>query len=170
MIILPKKIYLTAMKKHWKVSYVQSSGKLIIIEHPHRELVLYGKNYSKRAALHLLIRWVKLKSHDYLSELLNQLNRKVKVNYKKLIVRSQEAQWGSYSSSKTISLNYQLIFLPPTLVKYTIFHELCHVRCLDHSEKFWRELKKFDRHWKKNRKALVDADNYIPVWVRGAKF
>ena len=165
MVILPKEIYLTAMNKRWKVSYIASPGKLIIIEHPHRELALYGKNYSKRAALHLIIRWVRLKTHDYLNLLLKQLNRKVKVNYKKLIIRSHEWQWGSYSSTKTISLNYKIIFLPPALVKHILFHELCHVRYLEHSEKFWREVAKFDKNWKKNKKALNDADSYIPKWV-----
>ena len=165
MITLPKKIYLAAMKKHWKISYIEAPGKLIIIEHPHRELALYGKNYSKLAALNLITRWVRLKSHIFLSELLRQLNRKVKVNYKKLIIRSHEAQWGSYSSTKTISLNYKLIFLPPALARHVIFHELCHVNNMDHSDKFWNTLAKYDRNWKTNRAALNDADDFIPEWV-----
>jgi len=153
------------MNKHWKISYIQSSGRLIIIEHPHRELAIYGKNYSKRAALQLLNRWVRLKAHDYLSELLHQLNRRVKVNYKKVIIRSHEAQWGSYSSGKTLSLNFKLIFLPTTLAKHIVYHELCHARYLSHSEEFWQELARFDKHWQKNNKAMDEALKYIPEWV-----
>ena len=165
MIILPRDIYLTAMKKYRKVSYIESPGKLILLEHPHQELVLYGKDYSKIAALHLIIRWVRLNAHYHLSALLHKLNRRVKANYKKLIIRSHEAQWGSYSTSKTISLNYKLIFLPPSLVKYIIIHELCHTRYLAHSPEFWKELEKYDKNWKKNRDAMNDADDYIPSWV-----
>lgn len=165
MIKLPNKVYLMAIKKRWNISYVESTGKLIIIEHPHRELVLYGRNYSKRAALQLITRWVRLKAHEHLNKLLKHLNRKVKVNYKKLIIRSHEAQWGSYSTTRTISLNYKLIFLPPALVKHVIYHELCHVYYLTHSAIFWNAVAKYDRNWKKNRAALDEADDYIPEWV-----
>lgn len=165
MVTLPKKVYFRAMHKYWKISYIKSPGKLIIIEHPHRELVLYGKNYSKRTAVNLLNRWVRLKAHDYLRKLLHQLNRRVKVKYKKLIVRSHEAQWGSYSSTKTISLNSRLIFLPPSLVRHVVLHELCHVHYLTHATIFWNELAKYDKHWKKHRAALNEADDYIPEWV-----
>ena len=153
------------MKKYRKVAYFESPGKLILIEHPHRLLVLYGKNYSKRAALHLLIRWVKLNAHYHLTALLKKLNRRVKANYKKLIIRSQEAQWGSYSSSKTLSLNYKLIFLPPSIVRYVILHELCHTRYLEHSPRFWKELAKYDKNWKANRKAINDISEYLPPWL-----
>lgn len=165
MIILPTRIHLTAMDRRWKVSYNESPGKLIVIEHSHGELGLYGKHYTKSAALHLVLRWVRLKAHNYLAKLLDQLNKKVKVKYKKLIVGSHEAQWGSYSSSKTISLNYKLIFLPKPLVKHIIYHELCHVNNLSHSEKFWKEVGKYDRNWKKNKAAMNEADSYIPEWV-----
>jgi predicted metal-dependent hydrolase len=165
MITLPKKIYLTAMRKQWKVSYIKSPGKLIIIEAPRRELVLYGKNYSKKAALHLLTRWIILKSHDYLTDLVKKLNRRVKVNYKKLVVKSHEAQWGSYSTTKTISLNYKIIFLPHVLVKHIIYHELCHAIHLSHSDKFWRELARFDKNAHKNNEALDAALPYVPRWV-----
>jgi predicted metal-dependent hydrolase len=165
MITLPKVIVLAAMKKQWKVSYIHSPGALVLIEHPHRELVVYGKRYSKRAALQLINRWVKLKAATYLTELIDKLNRKVKVTFKKLVVRSHESQWGSYSSSKTISLNYRIIFLPPILTRHVVLHELCHVRVMSHSEKFWNEVAKFDKSWQKNKKALNQADCYIPKWA-----
>lgn len=165
MITLPKKVYLRAMGKHWKIAYVSSVGKLIIIEQPGRQLVVYGKRYSKRAALHLIARWVRLKAHDFLQELVNECNRKVRVDYGELVTRSHESQWGSYSSSKTISLNYKLIFLPKALVKHIVFHELCHVNHLSHSKKFWQAVAKYDRNWKRNREELDYADSFIPDWA-----
>lgn len=165
MFTLPDKVYLRAMKKRWKISYIDSPGKLILIEHHHGELALYGKNYSKRDAQNMIIRWVRLKAHYFLVDLLEKSNRRVKANYKKVIIRSHEAQWGSYSSSKTISLNYKLIFLPTALVKHIIFHELCHVNCLAHSKAFWKEVAKYDKNWKKNRDGLIDADKFIPPWA-----
>ena len=164
MVVLPKTIYLRAMGKRWKVSYIHTPGKLSLIEHPYRKLVVYGKNYSKRAAIKLLNKWIKIKSEEFLVALLIKLNRKIKANYKKLRIHSLKLEWGSYSSTKLLSLNYTLIFLPPTLVKHIIIHELCHIRYMDHSPAFWKELAKFDKNWKKNKKALHDADMHIPEW------
>ncbi len=165
MIILPKKIYLAAVNKEWKVSYIHAPGKLTLIEHTHRELILYGKRYSKRAAMQLITRWLKLIAYDHLNALLTRVNRKVKVSYRKVMIRSHECQWGSYSTSKTISLNYKLMFLPPVLVKHLALHELCHVRYLDHSSAFWQEVARYDKNWQNNRKALNEANIYIPQWV-----
>lgn len=165
MISLPKKVYLRAIKKHWKISYVESPGKLIIIEHPHRHLVLYGTNYTKRKALVLLNRWVRLQAHTHLTALLKQLNRRVKAKYKKLIIRAHEAQWGACSARKTISLNSRLIFLPPPLVKHVILHELCHTHYLTHAQIFWDDLERYDKHWKRHRAALDDAYDYVPEWI-----
>lgn len=166
MITLPTKIHLTAIKAHWKVSYVKTPGKLILIEHPGRELVLYGRHYSKRAAIDVLLRWVRLKAHYHLFALVRKLNRRVRVNYKKIIIRLQATCWGSYTSTtKTISLNYLLMFLPPALVKHLVYHELCHGRYPEHSTKFWKEVGKYDKKWKSNSRGLIDAENYIPPWI-----
>ena len=165
MIILPRKIYLAAMNQEWKVSYIHAPGKLVLVEQAPRKIVLYGKRYSKRDAMHLITRWLHLKAYDHLNALLLRLGKKVKVSFRKLIIRSQDRQWGSYSTSKTISMNYKLLFLPPVLVRHIVFHELCHIRYLDHSDAFWQEVAKYDKNWQKNRKALNEADEYIPQWV-----
>ncbi len=165
MIKLPKKIYLTAMGKHWSVSYAHTPGKLALIEFPHCKLVIYGKHHSKRAVIKFLLKWVKFKSLGYLSALSIKLNRKIKVKYKKLRVRPLTAGWGRCASDKTISLNYYLIFLPPMLVRHLIIHELCHIRYLDHSPQFWKEVAKYDKGWKKNKESLYVADIYIPKWA-----
>lgn len=165
MITLPRKIYLTAMGKHWKISYIHTPGKLELIELPGRELAIYGKHYSKRSAIKMLIRWLKMKSQSHLNGLLIKFNRKIKVKYKGLRIHSLKKEWGSCSKTKVVSFNFILIFLPPALVKHLIIHELCHIRHLDHSPAFWREVAKYDKSWKKNQKALYDADQYIPEWL-----
>lgn len=162
---LPRKITLPALKKQWRVTYVESTGKLILIEHPSCVLALYGKHYTRLAALALINRWVRVKAHNYLTNMVKQLNRRVKARYKKIVVRSHDAQWGCYLPSRTISLNYKLIFLPTRLIKNIIYHELCHARYDQHSKKFWQELAKFDRNWKHNNREIDSADDYIPKWV-----
>lgn len=49
-------------------------------------------------------------------------------------------QWGSCSSRGRIMLNTALLFLPPSLLRYVIIHELAHRRHQNHSRAYWREV------------------------------
>lgn len=61
------------------------------------------------------------------------------------LIRSVElgfatTQWGSCSSRGRIMLNAALLFLPPSLLRYVIIHELAHRRHQNHSAAYWREV------------------------------
>jgi predicted metal-dependent hydrolase len=58
----------------------------------------------------------------------------------RVTVRNQRGRWGSCSRSGSISLNWRLIQLPPAVRDYIIWHELAHLRELNHSDRFWREV------------------------------
>jgi predicted metal-dependent hydrolase len=61
---------------------------------------------------------------------------------KHIIIRNQKSRWGSCSCHGTISLNWRLIQLPDAVRDYIIIHELMHLRELNHSPRFWREVEK----------------------------
>ncbi len=58
----------------------------------------------------------------------------------RVTVRDQKSRWGSCSRRGTISLNWRLIQAPPFVSDYIILHELMHLRQMNHSDKFWREV------------------------------
>jgi predicted metal-dependent hydrolase len=55
-------------------------------------------------------------------------------------VRNQRTRWGSCSRRGTISLNWRLIQTPPFVSDYIILHELMHLREMNHSPRFWRQV------------------------------
>jgi predicted metal-dependent hydrolase len=63
------------------------------------------------------------------------------VNVSRVSVRNQKSRWGSCSRRGTISLNWRLIQSPGFVRDYIILHELAHRRQMNHSEKFWQEVK-----------------------------
>lgn len=59
------------------------------------------------------------------------------VDVKMVSVRNQRSRWGSCSESGTISLNWRLVQTPDFVRDYIIYHELMHLREMNHSARFW---------------------------------
>jgi predicted metal-dependent hydrolase len=57
-------------------------------------------------------------------------------------VRNQRSRWGSCSRRGTVCLNWRLIQTPPFVCDYIILHELMHLRQMNHSARFWREVER----------------------------
>ena len=73
---------------------------------------------------------------------LGVLSREAGLKWKKIRIGNQSTRWGSCSAKKTISLNWRLILLPYRVANYVIYHELAHLKHLNHSAKFWDYLEK----------------------------
>ena len=61
---------------------------------------------------------------------------------RRVTVRSQRSRWGSCSRRGTVSLNWRLIQAPVFVRDYIILHELAHLREMNHSARFWREVER----------------------------
>jgi predicted metal-dependent hydrolase len=61
---------------------------------------------------------------------------------RRVTVRSQKSRWGSCSRHGTISLNWRLIQTPAFVSYYICLHELMHLRQMNHSPGFWREVER----------------------------
>ncbi len=57
-------------------------------------------------------------------------------------IRNQRSRWGSCSRRGTVSLNWRLLLLPPSVLDYILLHELMHLRQMNHSARFWAEVEK----------------------------
>lgn len=70
------------------------------------------------------------------------------VNVKCVTVRNQRARWGSCSIRGAISLNWRLVQVPPSVRDYIIYHELMHLREMNHSPRFWARVAEVCPHWR----------------------
>jgi predicted metal-dependent hydrolase len=90
----------------------------------------------------------------FLTDRVNELSRNTSFFFTRISVRTQKTLWGSCSSKNAISLNKQLLVLPPELQDYVIYHELVHTRIKNHSKRFWDELCRYVPDAKERDKKL----------------
>ncbi len=80
---------------------------------------------------------------------------------RRVTVRSQKSRWGSCSRRGTISLNWRLIQTPAFVSDYICLHELMHLRQMNHSPRFWREMERvcpdyrMAKRWLKEHSGLL---------------
>lgn len=161
----PTQIMLQACNQVWRVTYFNSKNRLKLYERIDRELVVMGDISNKEKIIKLLTNWVKAQAKKILPELLKNVSAAIHLHANSVTVKTQKARWGSCSSAGNIQLNYKLIFLPQALAQHVMIHELCHLKQMNHSDKFWHLVSTFDSNWKVHRKALRKGDAYMPMWV-----
>lgn len=69
-----------------------------------------------------------------------ELAKEHQFEVRRVSVRNQRSRWGSCSRHGTISLNWRLIQTPVFVRDYIILHELAHLKEMNHSKRYWREV------------------------------
>lgn len=70
------------------------------------------------------------------------------VDVKEVTVRNQRTRWGSCSAGGVISLNWRLVQSPLFVRDYIIYHELMHLREMNHSSRFWARVEEVCPTWR----------------------
>lgn len=78
------------------------------------------------------------------------LAKKYGFTYENINISRAQTRWGSCSSKKNMNFSYRLVMSPVACIDYVIIHELCHLRQMNHSQKFWKEVEKIMPAYKKH--------------------
>ena len=82
-----------------------------------------------------------------------------------LRLSNARTRWGSCAhgpGGTRISLHWKLVLFPPALIDYVIAHELAHLREMNHSARFWREVERLYPDYRAARLELKRAAATLP--------
>lgn len=83
------------------------------------------------------------------------------VTYGRITIRNQKSRWGSCSSKGNLNFNCLLMLMPPEVMDYVVVHELCHRKEMNHSAKFWTEVRKILSDYEKQKLWLKEHGDEI---------
>lgn len=165
--VLPTRLVLRATGETWTVQVKRVVGvSPRLREMPDERLVIEtGEPLTPAVWSALLRKWLRRHAKRKLMPWAVDVADEIGARVRRIHVRGQRTRWGSCSDSGTISLNYSLLFLHPRLVRYLFIHELCHLRHLDHSPRFWARVAEFAPNWPRLERELRAARRLVPDWV-----
>ena len=161
----PDNICLQALNFERLINYRDDEG-LMTIDEEHEEIIVSGDTENEFLVSMALQEWLQSRSSAYLIPTVESAADQYGFIVKKIRIKFLKTIWGSCSINKNISLNRNLLFFPTEIVNYVIYHELTHLKVMDHSPKFWVELQKILPKAQSLRRQLREQERtLVPVWA-----
>ena len=91
---------------------------------------------------------------------------KIGVRYGRITIRKQRTKWGSCSNKGNLNFNCLLMLTPPEVIDSIVVHELCHLKEMNHSKKFYDEVLRVMPDYPKWQKWLKDNGGLIMMRMR----
>ncbi len=78
------------------------------------------------------------------------------VTYGRVAVKDQRSLWGSCSRKGNLNFTWRLAAAPAGALDYVVIHELCHLREMNHSRRFWAHVAAACPDYRAHRRWLRD--------------
>jgi predicted metal-dependent hydrolase len=162
---LPDSIHLQACNETVSIHFAVAEH--ISCREQHGILSITAPVLEGKVCWPLLQNWLKQRAKQYLPELCFETGHKLGLEPAKVYIRLQKTRWGSCSTKGNINLNAALLLRPKEEVHYVIIHELCHLRHMNHSKRYWQLVSQHVPDWKAIDQRLDRAWQISPNWLIG---
>jgi hypothetical protein len=102
--------------------------------------VVSGSIYISQSDIYLygLRRFLLQLLREKIEVYLAKFSLSLKVSYRRYSIKDTKSRWGSCTSKGDLNFSWRLIFAPEKVVTYLVAHEICHIKEMNHSKKFWQ--------------------------------
>lgn len=87
-----------------------------------------------------LAKWYKLKAVEKIEESTAHYCSLLGLKFKSISIKNYKSRWGACSSKGDLIFNWQIITFNQNLFNYVVAHEVCHLKEMNHSKKFYQLL------------------------------
>lgn len=97
----------------------------------------------------------------YIPERVKHYAPLIGVSYRNITIRTQHTRWGSCSSKGNLNFNCLLMLAPPDVLDSIVVHELCHLKHMNHSRRFYAEVLRVFPEYRKCERWLKDHQHEL---------
>ena len=101
-------------------------------------------------------RWYREEARRQIAAAVLRESRRLVVRPGRIGIRDPRTRWGSCSARGSLSFSWRLVIAPAEVLEYVVVHELCHLRELNHSQRFYRLLDDARPGWRAQSAWLRD--------------
>jgi len=101
-------------------------------------------------------RWYREEARRHITAAIAGESRRLGVRAGRIGIRDPRTRWGSCSARGNLSFSWRLVIAPAEVLEYVVVHELCHLRELNHSKRFYRLLDEARPGWRAQSAWLRD--------------
>ncbi len=160
---VPEHIELAAIGERLRVTWVR--GERAGARRNGDDLLVFSPERTAAQVRPVLQNWLKGTARRHLAATQRELSTLTGLQPQALQVRLQKTRWGSCSPTGTISLNAAVLLRSPAELRYVVLHELCHLRHLNHSRRFWALVERYEPDYRAIDRRLGAAWAETPHWI-----
>ena len=91
------------------------------------------------------------------------------VKYGRIAIRCQKTRWGSCSAKGNLNFNCLLMLTPAGVIDSIVVHELCHLKEMNHSKRFYSEVLRVLPEYRQHQKWLKENGETLLAMAEGAE-
>lgn len=116
----------------------ETQEKIDLIKFDGTQLLIQAGQASQTETI--LSKWYRLQARQLIEPLIQEYAYNFGFRYSALKITAAKNRWGSCSNRGSICFSYRIAMLPIEVISYIAAHELAHLKHLNHSSAFWREV------------------------------
>ena len=101
-----------------------------------------------------LEKWYKSKAKEKIQERIDYYQRYFKIPPTKVKIKDQKKRWASCTKDQELLFNWKCIMAPAPALDYIVVHEMSHLLHMNHSDEFWKQVKKVLPDYEKRKEWL----------------
>lgn len=147
---------ITILGKIYKISYSENRPKQTHIAED--KLVVYAKDVNPEMRIK---RFLTILLKEEIIHLASDMSKKLGVKFQRISIKEMTSKWGSCSSIGNLSFSLKLIFTTKEVLEYVVAHEICHLKEMNHSPRFWRLVDQLYPNWQQTKSWLKKYGGYL---------
>ena len=113
-----------------------------------------------------LEQWYRKQAKAYIQNTVDYYAEQMGVSYNRIAIKDTISRWGSCSSLKNLNFSYRIVMMPPAVAEYVVIHEVTHLKHMDHSGEFWKDVAAYCPEYKARIRWLKENGLYYMKQLR----